>query len=189
MRCGRLGKDFGTPFVVHARPSGSAVQHVVGIKQADVVVEPADAGQNERSATARNGPSGKWSRLSSRLPKPPSVFLVDDRPSNAVHSVQCANRDARRRCSTRQSPMMKSKSVGASAASGKGMPASLRRYVMSPRNPPSQRYIARLRRRPRPCRRRARGTRGPSGRAPSPGWRRSGPVRGPSRSAIARDRH
>ena len=67
----------------------------------------------DRNAAALTSPSGKVRTLSSTLPNPPRILRVDDFPENSVQFLQPHRRSLSRLCFTLQSPMMKSKSTGA----------------------------------------------------------------------------
>jgi hypothetical protein len=72
----------------------------------------------DRNAAARTSPSGNFKTLSSTFPNPPRILRVVEVPSNSVQSVQPVSRELRRRCLTRHSPIMKSKSDG---GAGRGL--------------------------------------------------------------------
>ena len=91
----------GTSGWCGARPSSHHIAHV------------RVCGSNERKAAARTSASGNKRTMSSTLPNPPRIFRANDTPESSVQSAQPARRALSRRWCTRQSPMIKSKSVGA----------------------------------------------------------------------------
>src|SRR5471030_1964939 len=100
----------------------TGVSSCVGLRPSSHQIDQLpDFWQYERIATARTDSSGKLRMLSSKFPKPPSILVVDDCPSNSVHSKQLTRRKFKRLCLTRQFPMIKSKSFGAAGSSSNGI--------------------------------------------------------------------
>src|SRR5471032_3471867 len=77
--------------------------------------------EGQSSTTKILGGFGNLEENILNFPEPPSILVVEDCPSKSVHSKQLAKRKFNRLCLTRQSPMMKSKSISAAGSSFNGM--------------------------------------------------------------------